>query len=172
MSAITVLGVDPGSRCTGFGVVQEVSGQARLVVAGCIRLDPKQPASPRLGELFARVQDLIGDYGPQAVAVETVFAARNPDSALKLGQARGAVLAACGRCGVPVFGYAPTVVKKAVTGVGRAEKEQVRFMVGRILGAGNTLPLDASDALAVAICYLHHQRLARLAAVQTAATLL
>ncbi len=160
---MVVMGVDPGSRCTGFGVVAETSGQLQLVAAGCVRLEAEEAVSLRLARLFAETQRWIQRCQPGVVAVESVFTAKNAASALKLGQARGAILAACGQCGVPVVGYEPTVVKKAVTGVGGAAKEQVRFMVGQLLRSATCWPLDAADALAVAICHLNTSRLARLA---------
>lgn len=163
MSAVVVMGVDPGSRCTGFGVVAEEAGRLSLVAAGCVRLDPEAPMSARLARLFTETQTWVERHAPAAVAVEAVFTAQNAASALKLGQARGVILAACGLTGVPVTGYEPAVVKKAVTGVGGAAKEQVRFMVGRLLGTAASWPLDAADALAVAICHLNTSRLARLA---------
>lgn len=160
--SVVVMGVDPGSRVTGLGVVAEDSGQVRLVAADCVRLRVDSPTSERLARLLEETRSWLERYAPSAVAVETVFTAKSAASALKLGQARGAILAACGLCGIPVFGYEPTVVKKTVTGFGRADKEQVRFMVGRIVAAPATWPLDAADALAVAVCHLNHGRLARL----------
>ncbi len=162
-AGLVVLGIDPGSRCTGYGLVRERSGQATLVDAGTIRTDPKAPVSERLGALHAGLAALIAAHAPQEAAMEDVFVHRNPASALKLGQARGALLACCALHGLSVTGYEPTLVKKTVVGVGRAEKSQVAFMVGRILGSKQDLALDASDALAVALCHLNTRRLARLA---------
>lgn len=160
--SVVVMGVDPGSRVTGLGVVVEESGQVRVLAADCVRLHSDLPTSERLAQLLKEMRAWLECYTPSAVAVETVFTAKSATSALKLGQARGAILAACGLCGVPVFGYEPTVVKKTVTGFGQAGKEQVRFMVGRIVAAPASWPLDAADALAVAVCHLNHGRLARL----------
>lgn len=155
-----VLGIDPGSRCMGFGLVRERSGCLSLVDAGVVR--PKEDmASVRLGLMFARVAALLELHAPEAVAVEQVFSGPNQSSALKLGQARGAVLAACGVRGVEVFGYAPTMVKKSLVGAGRAEKSQVSFMVGQLLGVRPDWAEDAGDALAVAICHLNHSRFLR-----------
>lgn len=154
-----ILGVDPGSRCMGFGVVGERSGCLSLVEAGTVR--PREELfSARLGAMFSRIQELLVHYRPSAVAVESVFFARNQSSALKLGQARGAVLAACGVHHVEVFGYEPTLVKKSLVGAGRAEKSQVSFMVGQLLGVRPDWAEDAGDALAVAICHLNHIRFA------------
>lgn len=116
-----ILGVDPGSRCMGYGLVRERSGVLSLVEAGVVRPD-EEAMSMRLGLMFSRIGELLRAHAPQSVAVENVFFARNSASALKLGQARGAVLAACGVHGVEVFGYEPTLVKKSLVGAGRAEK--------------------------------------------------
>jgi crossover junction endodeoxyribonuclease RuvC len=160
-----ILGVDPGSRCMGYGLVRERSGVLSLVEAGVVRPD-EEAMSMRLGLMFSRIGELLRVHGPQCVAVENVFFARNSASALKLGQARGAVLAACGVHGVEVFGYEPTLVKKSLVGAGRAEKSQVSFMVGQLLGVKPDWAEDAGDALALAICHLNHSRF--LAAVSTA----
>ncbi|NLW82738.1 MAG: crossover junction endodeoxyribonuclease RuvC [Desulfovibrionales bacterium] len=152
-----VLGIDPGSRCMGYGLVRERSGVLTLVEAGTVRPDGES-MSARLGLMYSRVVQLLQTHSPQAVAVENVFFARNSDSALKLGQARGAVLAACGVHGVEVFGYEPTLVKKSLVGAGRAEKSQVSFMVGQLLGVRPDWAEDAGDALAVAICHHNHCR--------------
>ena len=169
MTERIVLGVDPGSRCMGFGLVRERSGCVSLIEAGTVR--PAEDAlSARLGLMHARISALIQTHSPSAVAVENVFFARNSASALKLGQARGAVLAACGVLGVEVFGYEPTLVKKSLVGAGRAEKSQVGFMVGQLLGVRPDWAEDAGDALALAICHLNHSRfLNALAAGQTGA---
>ena len=162
MAGVVVLGLDPGSRVTGFGVVAEVSGQARLVEAGTIRTGDKDMAA-RLGIIFSKVAAVIERHGPAEAAMENVFVAENTASALKLGQARGAALAACGGAGLTVAAYAPMEVKKSLVGAGRAEKSQVAFMVARVLGMkGAAWPTDASDALAVAVCHLNHRRMQRL----------
>lgn len=169
MDERVVLGVDPGSRCMGFGLVRERSGCLSLIEAGTVR-PAVEALSLRLGLMHARVSELIKTYSPVAVAVENVFLARNTASALKLGQARGAVLAACGVLGVEVFGYEPTLIKKSLVGAGRAEKSQVGFMVGQLLGVKPDWAEDAGDALAVAICHLNHSRfLNALAAGKSAA---
>ena len=162
-----ILGVDPGSRCMGYGLVRERSGVLSLVEAGVVR--PSEEAmSTRLGLMYTRISELLGIHAPGAVAVENVFFARNSASALKLGQARGAVLAACGVHGVEVFGYEPTLVKKSLVGAGRAEKSQVSFMVGQLLGVRPDWAEDAGDALALAICHLNHFRfMAAVSAGQT-----
>jgi len=163
-----ILGVDPGSRCMGYGLVRDRSGVLSLVEAGVVRPD-EEAMSARLGLMFSRIGELLRAHEPQSVAVENVFFARNSASALKLGQARGAVLAACGVHGAQVFGYEPTLVKKSLVGAGRAEKSQVSFMVGQLLGVKPDWAEDAGDALALAICHLNHSRfLAALGAAQAA----
>jgi crossover junction endodeoxyribonuclease RuvC len=162
-SDILVLGIDPGSRCTGFGLVREISGRAELVDTGTIRPGQNLPLAQRLATIFSALKELIDKHGPQEAAVENVFLARNSASALKLGQARGAALTACALAGLDVCSYDATVIKKSVVGDGRADKSQVAFMVGRILGRPPTWASDSSDALAAAICHLNQRRLNRLA---------
>jgi len=162
VSEIVVLGIDPGSLCTGYGVIREVSGRAEMLAAGTIRTQAKDNLGARLGLIFTRLTEIIGKYSPREAAVENVFVAKAPASALKLGQARGAAIAACAVQGLPVFAYEPTKVKKSLVGVGRAEKKQVAFMVGRILGQKPDWAVDAGDALAVAVCHLNERRFARL----------
>lgn len=162
---IIVLGLDPGSRCTGWGIVAEVSGQARLVDAGTIRTCQKGACmAERLGIIFKSLAAILDEHKPQEAAVEEVFVAHNTSSALKLGQARGAAIAALACRDIPVTGYEPTKVKKSLVGVGRAEKEQVAFMVARILGVAKPKwSKDASDALGIAICHLNERRFKKLA---------
>ena len=159
--SLTVLGIDPGSQCLGWGVVREVSGVLSLVDCGTLR--PKGgELSVRLAALFTDLSALVRAYCPGEAAVEDVFTHKNVLSALKLGQARGVAIAACAAHGVPVADYAPALVKKTLVGTGRAEKSQVSFMVGQILGVKADWPADASDALAIAICHLNTRRMHRL----------
>lgn len=159
-----VLGIDPGSRVTGYGLVREVSGQVTLVEAGTISTGSVKDLGERLGKINAGVAALVARHAPDAAAVENVFVSRNTMSALKLGQARGAAIAACAVAGVPVAAYEPTVVKKNLTGVGNAAKGQVAWMVAHSLGMKNPgWAEDASDALAVALCHLNQRRFNRLA---------
>ena len=161
---VAVLGLDPGSQVTGYGVVREVSGRAQLVAVGTIRTPAGGDMAVRLGVIYSRVAEVIREHGPTEAAIESVFVAKNTASALKLGQARGAAMAACAVAGLPVSGYPPTKVKKSLVGAGRAEKEQVAFMVAQILGVKNPKwALDASDALAIAICHLNERRMRKLA---------
>ncbi|MCA1945108.1 MAG: crossover junction endodeoxyribonuclease RuvC [Desulfovibrio sp.] len=165
-AGVRVLGIDPGSRVAGYALVEERSGTVSLVQAGTLRPDPALPMAQRMARLYRGIADLIDQYTPDEAAMEEIFTAKNAASALVLGQARGAILAACGMHAVPLASYEPSVVKKTLVGTGRAEKEQVAFMVRRILGLPDTTPYatDATDAMAVAVCHLNHRRFARLAA--------
>ncbi|GIX35421.1 MAG: crossover junction endodeoxyribonuclease RuvC [Lysobacteraceae bacterium] len=158
---IRILGIDPGSRHTGVGIVDaDPSGQCVHVfhTALSVALEGEFPA--RLRAIFEGVRALIEDYGPAEVAVERVFLARNADSALKLGQARGAAICAAVAGGLPVLEYSPMQVKNTVVGRGAADKQQVQHMVGVLLGLGGPLQADAADALAVAITHAHARGLA------------
>lgn len=160
----TIIGIDPGSQKMGWGVIEEKSGVLRLLGCGIIRPKSKE-FSERLGEIFVELQGVLREYGPDEAAVENVFTCKNVLSALKLGQARGIAVGACASLGVPVRDYEPTLVKKSLTGNGRAEKGQVSFMVGRILGVKETWGEDAGDALAVCICHLNMRRLNKLTGI-------
>ncbi len=162
MEDLIVLGIDPGSRCCGYGLVRESSGQLSLMDTGTIRPPLAEPLSTRLGFIFARIVELIELHAPDEASVEDVFCAKNAASALKLGQARGAALTACATRSIPVATYAPTVIKKTLVGTGRADKSQVAFMVAQLLGCKGGWAKDASDALAMAICHLNQRRFKRL----------
>ncbi len=155
--AVRILGVDPGSRITGFGIIQVARGRARYVASGCLRLGAG-PMSERLAEIFSHMSAIVNEYRPQQMAIESVFVRLNPSSALKLGQARGVAIAAAVAAGLPVAEYSPTAVKQAVVGTGRADKAQVQHMVARLLALGGPPQADAADALAVALCHAHHGR--------------
>ncbi len=158
-----VLGIDPGSRVTGYGVVREASGQVELLVAGTVRTASAKDLGRRLGLIFEGLAAVIAEHAPSEAAVENVFVSKNVMSALKLGQARGAAIAACASAGLPVSAYEPTLVKKSLVGTGRAAKGQVAWMVAHSLGVANPgWAEDASDALAVAICHLNQRRMNRL----------
>jgi crossover junction endodeoxyribonuclease RuvC len=156
-----ILGLDPGSLRTGFGIIDCEQGQVRLVAQGCIAT-AGGPLAARLRIIHARVAELISQHAPREIAVERVFLAKNPDSALKLGQARGAALAAVPATLV-VHEYAPRAIKLAVVGVGGAEKVQVAHMVKQLLRLELKLAADAADALAVAICHANSRRLEMIA---------
>lgn len=151
-----ILGLDPGSSVTGYGLVESRASRLRAVEFGTILPPAGLPFLERLPHIARSLQALLGRGRPDAVAAEDIFVARNSRAALKLGQVRGAVLLPMLQAGIPVHEYAPRLVKKAVTGYGAAEKEQVRKMVRLLLALREaSLPLDASDALAVAICHAH-----------------
>lgn len=162
-NSLTVLGIDPGSRCTGWGIVQEISGVAKLIDCGTVRAADKDMAV-RLGKIFHGVSQIVASLKPEVMAIENVFVSKNAMSALKLGQARGAAIAAAASHGLPAYSYEPTKVKQTIVGTGRAAKEQVSFMVAQILGVKNPKwALDTSDALALAICHLNMRRFNSLA---------
>lgn len=161
-----ILGIDPGSRKTGFGVIHQEGGRLAFLAAGTLDVTASGELPARLGEIFTRLDGLCHEWQPEEVSIEKVFMARNADSALKLGQARGAALTAVVRHQLPVFEYSARQVKQAVTGTGGAEKSQVAAMVVRLLGLEKTPAADAADALALAICHAHQRTsLMRLASV-------
>ena len=149
------MGIDPGSRITGYGVIDLDGPRSRYVASGCIQTDSSRPLPERLKIIFEGVAGVIREHQPVEAAVEQVFMHRNPDSALKLGQARGAALCAVVMAGLPVSEYAPRAIKQAVVGSGAADKTQVQRMVGLLLNRAEPLSADAADALAVAICHGH-----------------
>lgn len=154
-----VLGVDPGSRITGYGLLEEKNRQISFIEAGLIKLPEKMPFPQKIHRVFQGIVELLERFGPDAMAVEDLFYAKNARSSLKLGHARGAILAAAGQHDISVFEYTPLEIKKSVVGYGRADKEQVRSMVIAILGLKKQVPIDASDALATAICHVNSSRL-------------
>ena len=148
-----VLGVDPSSTSTGYGFVEYSKRKARYVACGCIR-PRKGEFEDRLVYMFDEMTRLIGEYVPDEGAVETTFFGKDATAAAKLGQARGGLIIAMRKAGLPIAHYTPTVVKRSVTGNGQATKQQVQFMVARSLGMKERpKPLDASDALAIALCH-------------------
>jgi len=151
-----IIGLDPGLGCTGWGVIAADGNRLSHVANGQVRTDPKQDLPARLVRLEEELGHVIDAHGPAEAAVEEVFLNANPQSTLKLGQARGVVLLAAARRGLKVGEYAPRLVKKAVVGTGGAEKVQVHAMVQRLLPGVVIAGADAADALAVAICHAHH----------------
>lgn len=148
-----VLGIDPGSRVTGYGVVEGQGGETRYVLSGTIRLNASRPMHERLVDLHEKLGPILADQDIAEVAVERVFVSRNADSALKLGHARGVILLAIRQAGLPLFEYTPAQVKKTVTGSGRSDKHQIASLVKLILGIDEDLAEDAADALAIAISH-------------------
>lgn len=159
MTALRVLGIDPGSRITGVGVV-EADGQAlRHIHSACIRVG-EGDLGPRLARIYRGVADVIDQHGPEEVALEQVFLARNPHAALVLGHARGSALLAAVHSQRVVAHYSALEIKRAVVGTGRAAKAQVQYMVKMLLGLERNPPADAADALACAICHIHTRQMA------------
>lgn len=153
-----VIGIDPGSRRTGVGVVAREGSRLHPLHYETLVLG-EGPFPERIGRLFEGIDAVLERFPVEAAAVETVYVKHNSDSALKLGQARGAALAALVRRGLAVGEYTPARIKEAVVGRGQADKDQVGFMVQRLLGLAEPAAEDAADALAVAICHAHHQHL-------------
>ncbi len=151
-----ILGIDPGSRKTGFGLVDITGGRACYVTSGVIRV-PDTSLAERLKVIFDSVTQLTGQYVPDQLAIEEVFMGKNASSALKLGQARGAAITAAAVAGIPVFEYATRTVKQSVVGQGGADKIQIQHMVKVLLRLPATPQEDAADALAVALCHANTQ---------------
>ncbi len=151
-----ILGVDPGSQVTGWGVIAFRGGKWVALDFGCIRPTKGALLSSRYLTIFEGIEALIEEFSPQAVSVEDQFVALNPNSALKLGMARGSVMLAAARKGVPLFTYPPKRAKKAIVGVGQASKEQVQRMMVSLLSLSKTpTPHDAADALLLALCHAY-----------------
>jgi crossover junction endodeoxyribonuclease RuvC len=154
-----ILGIDPGLRVMGFGVVASRGDLLQAVDYGCFVVNPRLPLPERLAVLFAALQDVIARHAPTEVAVEQPFVAVNAHSALAIGEARALAVLAAGLAGLPVEQYSPAEVKRSVTGYGRGPKGQVQEMVRLQLGLRDLPePFDAADALAVAICHVNHTR--------------
>jgi crossover junction endodeoxyribonuclease RuvC len=150
-----ILGIDPGSRLTGFGVIEAQGSKLRYITSGCIRIDISQDLAFRLKQIFSCVSQIIDEQAPHEFAIEQVFMGKNVDSALKLGQARGSAIVAASMQDLPVFEYAARSVKQAVTGRGGADKEQVQHMVQILLSLPGKPQADAADALAIAITHAY-----------------
>lgn len=149
-----VLGIDPGSRSTGYGVVDAGAGGLRLVAHGRIRTET-ETFSERLRQIYEGIHAITRQYQPDELAIEQVFVHKNADSALKLGQARGAAICGVLEAGLPVYEYAARQVKQALVGKGSADKLQVQHMVKVLLSLSEPLQADAGDALGVALCHIH-----------------
>lgn len=153
-----VLGIDPGSRTTGYGLVEKNRNRIRYIHAGTITSPGTSPFYERIHKVFQSIMGIMQQYEPQEMAIEDLFFAKNVKSSLKLGHARGAALIAAVECGVRVFEYSPLEIKKSVVGYGRATKDQVRSMVQVLLKLKTPFGPDTSDALAAAICHLNWAR--------------
>ncbi len=160
-----ILGIDPGSRLTGYGIIENSSRGYRYIASGSIKI--KGDYFPdRLKQIFDGLIEIVDNYQPEHMAIEQVFMHKNADSALKLGQARGAAICAVQTQPIPVYEYAARQVKQAVVGKGAADKTQVQHMVKILLNVQGELSLDASDALAIAICHGNYQQTASMLAKQ------
>ena len=151
-----ILGLDPGLGSTGWGVIRAEGNRLDHVANGQIKTDPLMPLAQRLARLADELDRVLAEHQPVAAAAEEVFVNKNPQSTLKLGQARGVALMCAARCGISVGEYAPALVKKALVGTGGADKSQIHAMVQRLLPGVKIAGPDASDALAVAITHAHH----------------
>ena len=152
------LGIDPGSRVTGYGIVEQAGGRIIRVDHGEIRIRNGEPFTRCLSRIFDELIAVIERNKPDAIALEDIFYGKNVKSLIKQGHVRGVALLAASRSGVPAYEYTPLEVKKAVVGYGQAEKHQVQMMIRAILQLEETLPPDASDALAVAICHTNTRK--------------
>ncbi len=151
-----ILGIDPGSRRTGYGVIDSIPGKVSFVSCGVIKTTVSYPLANRLNEIFNGINEVIQLHDPDVAAVEEIFMSSNANSALKLGQARGAAVVAAMQNGLGVHDYSAKKVKQAVVGYGQAEKGQVQHMIRLLLGLSKEPSEDAADALAVAICHANH----------------
>ena len=152
---VRILGIDPGLRITGFGVIDKCGNRLHYVTGGCIRTDDTTSLPERIATILKGIAEVIGEHRPQQAAVEKVFVNVNPQSTLLPGQARGAAISALVSAGLPVAEYTALQVKQAVVGKGKAAKEQVQHMVVRLLALPGSPSADAADALACAICHAH-----------------
>jgi crossover junction endodeoxyribonuclease RuvC len=152
-----ILGIDPGSLKTGFGIIEHQGSRSTYVTSGIIRL-PKASLPERLKIIYDSVTEIVEEYSPEELSIEEVFMARDPKAAIKLGQARGAAIVACVNQSMPVYEYAAKSIKSAVVGTGSASKEQIQHMVKSLLKLPAAPKEDAADALAAALCHAHTQQ--------------
>lgn len=152
-----IIGIDPGSRRTGYGIISHLGNQTEYIASGCIRTEV-EPFSERLKNIFDGLSEIIQQFCPQEMAVEQVFMAKNANSALKLGHARGAAIVAGVNGGLIISEYSARQIKQAVVGTGAAEKSQVQHMVRALLALQSNPQEDAADALAAALCHAHSQQ--------------
>jgi crossover junction endodeoxyribonuclease RuvC len=155
--AVRVIGLDPGLRHTGWGVIEAIGNRLRHLGDGVVPTDDQRPVAERLVQLHRGLTALLEEWRPDEAAVEETYVNKNPGSALKLGQARGVVMLAPALAGIPVREYGAMLVKQSVVGTGAATKEQVQMMVKRLLPHALLKRADAADALAVAVCHAHHR---------------
>lgn len=158
---VRILGIDPGFRVTGYGIIESNGQESRYLASGVINVSKSKQAAERLAKIYGAVQELVAAHQPDELSVERVFVHRNADSALKLGQARAAAICASFTQQLPVYEYAAREVKQAVAGKGSASKEQVEHMVRILLSVQTALETDASDALGIALCHAHTRNLSQ-----------
>lgn len=156
-----ILGIDPGSRAAGYGVIEATGNRLDFVACGVIRVTPGFSFGERLREIYLGMGEVLAHHRPQQAAIEEVFMAKNASSALKLGHARGVLMLAVMQTEVPLAEYSPRQIKQAAAGYGNADKEQVQHMVRVVLSLSKAPSQDAADALAVAICHANHYRFAQ-----------
>ena len=160
---LVALGIDPGSKITGYGLVGKDGPRLRLINAGQIKTSQRAPLPERLNQIYIRLQEVISEYSPDEVAVEDIFYAKNVRSAIRLGHVRGVALLAAAAADLPVYEYPAATIKMAVVGYGQANKEQVNLMVKHILNVDMDLSTDTSDALATAICHINQNQIREIA---------
>lgn len=153
-----VIGIDPGVAITGYGIVEEYSGEYKYIASGCIRTDKDLAPALRLAEIYEKVVELISLYSPKALAIEKIFFSKNVRTAFQVGEARGVIMLASAMCRLELFEYTPLQIKQAVAGYGNAEKVQVQKMVQMLLKLPQQPAVDdEADAMAVALCYLQNR---------------
>ena len=155
---IRIIGIDPGLRRTGWGVIEAVGNRLAFVVCGSVQTDERTTLTERLVVIHDRLRRVIEEFRPEEAAVEATFVNKDAAATLKLGQARGVALLVPGLAGMRVAEYAPNVVKKSIVGAGHGDKAQVRMMIGVLLPRADPSSDDAADALAIAICHAHHRQ--------------
>ncbi len=153
-----IMGIDPGLRHTGWGIVDFTNNQFRHIANGTLNISEKGTLPERLAEIYKRLREVLEQYKPEEVAVEEVFVNVNPSSTLKLGQARGVAILTPSLLGISVFEYSPNLIKKSVVGIGHATKEQIQMMVGVLLNKPKIDSEHSGDALAMAICHAHNRK--------------
>ncbi len=151
-----IMGIDPGSKITGYGIIEKQRDILNWIVDGQIAPSNRLSFYEKIFDVFSQMRKILDDYRPEEIAIEDIFYSKNVKSSIRLGHVRGAIIVAALLSGIPIFEYTPLQVKKAVVGYGKATKEQVRDMVRIILDIERDMGLDSSDALAVAICHANH----------------
>ena len=165
MNKVRIIGLDPGLRNTGWGVIESEGSRLSYIADGAVHSDADAPLAKRLLQIHQQLISVLNEFNPDEAAVEETFVNKDARATLKLGQARGAVMLAPAICQIPVSEYAPNVIKKTVVGAGHAEKDQVKHMVKLLLPRAVMKTADSIDALAIAICHAHHRGAQRLAKI-------